>query len=861
MKKLLVALVTAAMLLSVCLVPVTALDNHMDFSQLQPAVGVRVNGNWYIADLTPYKGESNVWVEVPIDASKLNSGVENYFSLRTNVNAGGDFCDTSADLYATARENASGSFLCSDPWCDNGYTMYTDRQVNIKIQIDRGSGWETIGGDAAYNTDHHTVLGQFQGGDWYNAARNIVLPAFSGVIRARVLVNMHVGKDIVPMASFAGMDGYSMSNLGWIFSNDPAVRVRVNGTWYGTDLTSYVGQDNAWVNIPIDLSVLRANTTNYIQFSSNVQNNGNMDASSADVLFTAGTAGNSFLTQNQWCDDGWIQLTDRILNARIELYDGRQWVAIPTGETYGQDATTVLGQFQGGDWYNFARNVDIGDVDLSQYQGARIAINMHVGANIRCAPYCIWDFANFREPTAETPCYTVTATAGEGGTVSGVPTERVLEGDPVTLTATPHTDYVFLGWYNGENLVSNANPYTFNVTGDLALTARFQYVDPTVYYHITATAGEGGTVTGAPTDRVPEGTQLTLTAVPDAGYRFDGWYNGETKVSDSLQYSFSATADVDLIARFTRIPTYTVTAAATQGGTVSGVPAEAVLEGTSVTLTATAQEGFKFAGWFAGDTLVSADASYTFTVSGNVTLEARFLDASHKTTPDTPGAATSTADSTQAAVKVRVNGFWYGTYLEGYKGQNDVWVPVYIPIEKLNANTENYFNVSSNVMNHGNFTDSSVDIYATSTDEDQQSFLTNHQWCDEGWVMFNDRNINIKLQVFDGTRWITLTPNETPCFDEHTVVGQFVDDGNWYNFARNMQVGDLSGYLHARVLVHMNVGSKLDVADDYVEENFATFLENPAPGTGEATPVALLAVLMVTAAAGFVLTAASKKRF
>ncbi len=46
-------------------------------------------------------------------------------------------------------------------------------------------------------------------------------------------------------------------------------------------------------------------------------------------------------------------------------------------------------------------------------------------------------------------------------------------GEKVTLTATPYGDAAFEGWYNGENLVSTNNPYTFAVTGSVNYTAKF----------------------------------------------------------------------------------------------------------------------------------------------------------------------------------------------------------------------------------------------------------------------------------------------------------------------------------------------------------------------------------------------------
>ena len=54
-----------------------------------------------------------------------------------------------------------------------------------------------------------------------------------------------------------------------------------------------------------------------------------------------------------------------------------------------------------------------------------------------------------------------------------------------------------------------------------------------------------------------------------------------------------------------------------------------VEKGTQITLTATAKvEGYKFVGWYfntdQNDTLISAKATYTFTVNENMYVYARF---------------------------------------------------------------------------------------------------------------------------------------------------------------------------------------------------------------------------------------------
>ena len=144
-------------------------------------------------------------------------------------------------------------------------------------------------------------------------------------------------------------------------------------------------------------------------------------------------------------------------------------------------------------------------------------------------------------------------------------------------------------------------------------------------YTVTATANPtaGGTVTGGGT--YTDGTTATLTATANSGYLFSGWYKGSTKVSSNKSYTFTVTENVTLTAKFYPLSmNYTVTATAdpTAGGTVTGGGSYSA--GNTATVTATPKSGWHFTGWFDGSNKVSSDASYSFTVTGNVTLTAKF---------------------------------------------------------------------------------------------------------------------------------------------------------------------------------------------------------------------------------------------
>lgn len=215
----------------------------------------------------------------------------------------------------------------------------------------------------------------------------------------------------------------------------------------------------------------------------------------------------------------------------------------------------------------------------------------------------------------EKSSYTVTTAAdpAEGGTTTGAGT--YVHGEQVTVKATAQTGYNFCGWYEGETSVSEAEEYTFAVTSNRNLVARFAK-NP---YMVEANTTTGGTAAG--TGIYEYGQTATVTATPEDGYAFRGWYEGTEKVSEDASYSFAVTADRTLTAQFSKV--YTVNVIAETGGSVSGGGAYEPM--ANATITAAANGGFYFVGWYdeKGE-LVTADASYSLTVKEDRTFTAKF---------------------------------------------------------------------------------------------------------------------------------------------------------------------------------------------------------------------------------------------
>ena len=226
---------------------------------------------------------------------------------------------------------------------------------------------------------------------------------------------------------------------------------------------------------------------------------------------------------------------------------------------------------------------------------------------------------NAQQVTITVPSYTIAVSANPtaGGTVTGG--GEYTSGQSCTVAATANTGYTFTNWTEGGNAVSTNASYTFNVSGNRTLVANFALNT----YSITATADPtaGGTVSGAGTYN--HGASCTLTATANTGYTFVNWTKNGTQVSTNASYTFNVAEAGDYVAHFS-LNSYNITATANPaaGGTLSG--AGEYNHGASCTLTATANTGYTFTNWTENGSVVSTNASYTFTVSGARNLVANF---------------------------------------------------------------------------------------------------------------------------------------------------------------------------------------------------------------------------------------------
>ena len=239
----------------------------------------------------------------------------------------------------------------------------------------------------------------------------------------------------------------------------------------------------------------------------------------------------------------------------------------------------------------------------------------------------------------------VTASPTNGGTVTGGGTYNY--GQSCTISATAATGYTFEYWRENGNYVTSQANYTFTVTGDRNLEARFSPQTYSITAHADPT--EGGVVTGDGSYHY--GETCTLTATANTGYTFVNWTKDGTQVSTNPSYSFTVNETADYVAHFS-VNTYTVsvTANPSNGGTVTG--GGTYNYGQSCSIHATANTGYTFINWTENGNQVSSQADYTFTVESNRNLVANFSSQSY--------IITASADPAEGGVVTGSGGYDFG---------------------------------------------------------------------------------------------------------------------------------------------------------------------------------------------------------
>ena len=179
----------------------------------------------------------------------------------------------------------------------------------------------------------------------------------------------------------------------------------------------------------------------------------------------------------------------------------------------------------------YVNNVDMINNLYSYEEGSGISYSWSVN-NIR-QDYTVR--AEFNQPQYSILVFSANEIMGSvtgGGVFYG--------GSQTTISATPNAGYRFVGW-NDNN---TDNPRTITVTGDATYIATFEAL-PSQYSILVFSANEiMGSATGGGV--FYGGSQTTISATPNAGYRFVGWNDNNTDNPRTI----TVTGDATYIASF-----------------------------------------------------------------------------------------------------------------------------------------------------------------------------------------------------------------------------------------------------------------------------------------------------------------------
>jgi hypothetical protein len=228
------------------------------------------------------------------------------------------------------------------------------------------------------------------------------------------------------------------------------------------------------------------------------------------------------------------------------------------------------------------------------------------------------------DATFATTLYTITASAGPGGSISPNGAVSVACGDDQSFTITPDPCYLIADVLVDGVSVGAVSNYTFNdVMANHTIDASFVLGT----YTITASAGPGGSITPGGAVSVNCGDDQTFTIAADPCRHIVDVLVDGVSVGAVSSYTFTDVMANHTISASFALTTYTITATAGAGGSIAPSGAVSVSCGANQGFTITPDPGFAVFDVLVDGSSVGPVGTYTFTgVSANHTIHATFID-------------------------------------------------------------------------------------------------------------------------------------------------------------------------------------------------------------------------------------------
>ncbi len=236
------------------------------------------------------------------------------------------------------------------------------------------------------------------------------------------------------------------------------------------------------------------------------------------------------------------------------------------------------------------------------------------------------------------------------GEISITPSENIVYGDQVEVTATANEHYAFKGWSGScGDLNDDESSITITILENCTIGAVFEKVS----YTITATSSEGGSVVrdGQQIDEelsVVYGETAILTAIPDKGYQLTEWRSEDCPVLEDaaeVEVEFMVEGNCSLEAVFEKAPRMITIEendplTGMKNGEITVTPSENIVYGDEVEVTATANEHYAFQEWIVNcgeqdfSEMDTAQRTISFIITEDCTIRALFTEVLYRITAE-----------------------------------------------------------------------------------------------------------------------------------------------------------------------------------------------------------------------------------
>ena len=195
----------------------------------------------------------------------------------------------------------------------------------------------------------------------------------------------------------------------------------------------------------------------------------------------------------------------------------------------------------------------------------------------------------------------------DGGTIAdSEKTKVVTVGETYGLLPTPtKSGKSFDGWYDGSTKITSTSKV--QRTANHTLTAHWKDKTPTTVT-VTFNANGGVMLFSEKTKTVTVGSSYGTLPIPTrSGYTFEGWYNAANNPVTAAT-TVTVSSDHTLTAKWKKIEANTVTVTFDPNGgsmLLTEVTRTVTVGDAYGTLPDTIRSGYKFLGWYDGDTLIS----------------------------------------------------------------------------------------------------------------------------------------------------------------------------------------------------------------------------------------------------------------